>query len=716
MSVDRNFGRTLSGATDLAIDNLRLGNNINSIRINGNSGLPNQVLAKNGTTNKLEWDFAESTTIPDGSITGNKLASNIEISTTGNITGAIITATDKFIQTGTNENTFNGQLRLPAITTLNSGNGITLLNGGNVELFSDDGSTKKIELDGATGTITCVDLDVSGHDGSIAFNDLECNTFEIRSGGGFSFQLSSSVMTFSAGYTISGASTTASLKSLVLNGGSAGADSLLIAGSTETLTDTAGNLGSIILNTGDLDVKTGTGIFRAGVDFLGDSAIDFKDKNDQLIMRISPSSKKIVLDGEYESNKAGTGTPPTDNTYSDWALDLTETTSHAHIGGNLICDGTIFANVEGSITEEVVECQRIELRDATPPVAGDSKLFLATGSYIDFATSSATMGINLQTRSIQNGLSTLLIDGNNANINSKTLYTTGTTALGTDSSTTISIGSTTGSNQILNCMTTTTNIGSTTGTINNITTLNGGTINLNTLTSGNTNVAGQLNVNSGNLNMIGGDINIADFYKIVGDSDYNSDFRHISNIENMNLRGYYNTNTLLGVRTETRILRASAQRNIAIASKPSVSNTTTGLTEITNLNFSGITSESQVCLLEFDMFFRQNKGSPDFYVRIDSATGSSATPYASQSHPKLIINTAVSTESRIYFSVIITGISSNTSVSFFPKFCHTTASSNQAYLMYGEKFGDTTMKLSWLDDNDPEHITITDPYAPADDY
>jgi hypothetical protein len=53
MSIDRNFGRTLSGATDIAIDNLRLGNNINSIRINGNAGLPNQVIGKNGTTGKL---------------------------------------------------------------------------------------------------------------------------------------------------------------------------------------------------------------------------------------------------------------------------------------------------------------------------------------------------------------------------------------------------------------------------------------------------------------------------------------------------------------------------------------------------------------------------------------------------------------------------------------------------------------------------------------
>ena len=45
MSVSRNFGRTLSGQTDLSLDNIRLPNNVNTIKIDGNSGLPNQVLA-----------------------------------------------------------------------------------------------------------------------------------------------------------------------------------------------------------------------------------------------------------------------------------------------------------------------------------------------------------------------------------------------------------------------------------------------------------------------------------------------------------------------------------------------------------------------------------------------------------------------------------------------------------------------------------------------
>lgn len=112
MSVNRNFGRTLSGATDISVDNLNIGNNINAIRINGNSGLPNQVIAKNGTTGKLEWDFVETTSIPDnsienvklkdktiennkikdGTIIGSLMASDIGFSTTGNISAETLRA------------------------------------------------------------------------------------------------------------------------------------------------------------------------------------------------------------------------------------------------------------------------------------------------------------------------------------------------------------------------------------------------------------------------------------------------------------------------------------------------------------------------------------------------------------------------------------------------------------------------------------------------
>jgi len=114
MSVSRNFGRTLSGATDLSIDNIRIGDNVNAIRINGNAGLPNQVIAKNGTTGKLEWDFVESTTIPDNSIENIKLKDktieNNKIKD-GTIIGSLIASDISFSTTGTiNANKFTADV------------------------------------------------------------------------------------------------------------------------------------------------------------------------------------------------------------------------------------------------------------------------------------------------------------------------------------------------------------------------------------------------------------------------------------------------------------------------------------------------------------------------------------------------------------------------------------------------------------------------------
>ena len=415
MSVDKNFGRTLSGATDIAIDNLRLGNNINSIRINGDAGLPNQVLAKNGTTNRLEWDFAETTTIPDGSITGNKLAPNIDISTTGDITGAIITATDKFIQTGTNENSFNGQLRLPAITTLNNGNGLTALNGGNVELFSDTGTTKnlaldgtngdmvifnggdligysdsgttktvdidtstgdikvynplngdeRIELDGSTGNVIinsggrldmflsstlnielngvngvifCRDINIQSHSGLLTLDRLRCDNFNANTitipedppnQGGTDFLLTNNSMTFASPYTIAGITSNATFKSLLLNGGlSAGNFTFGILGRTTTGTDSTGNAGDILMNTGDLTAPVGNITATAG--------------------NIIATNGNITANaGTFKSGKVGSKPAPEDSTYTDWALNLSDTNGHGYIGGNLIVNGTIFGNVNG---------------------------------------------------------------------------------------------------------------------------------------------------------------------------------------------------------------------------------------------------------------------------------------------------------------------------------------------------------------------------------
>ena len=605
MSIDRNFGRTLSGATDIAIDNLRLGNNINSIRINGNAGLPNQVIAKNGTTGKLEWDFVESTTIPDGSITGNKLASNITISTTGNIdaetirantfiapktgnaiveintesgagidinngadirmysdsggtntllldgnTGTITISSNGKIQTygvseimkvlnggeinlyddnsgvsktisivgetGTitcedlNVNNHTGiiefneiktdKLILPingtanceifsngniitngsitggsiagtslasstiitstgSITsggdiTINGGNDLIVNNGGKVDLFTDDGTTRtfdidgstgdlkiynpangnekieldgtsgnviiykggridmfdgggdiSIELNGANGIIDCEDINVLAHTGIISFDNLRCNTFSIPKTTGADFSLTTNSMTFSNPYTINGGSSNATFKTLVLNGGSGVADSLVINGNTITGTDAGGNDGSITMNTGDLtitagelEVVAGNSVFRGGADFVGDNSVDIIDSNSDLQFRLNPSTGDftastgditatagdvIALAGTLRSDKVGSKPAPIDSSsYTDWALTLADTNSHAFVGGNLICNGTIYGNVEGTITEEIIDAQRLNLRaDPSGDTGGDIELNMnvATG-------------------------------------------------------------------------------------------------------------------------------------------------------------------------------------------------------------------------------------------------------------------------------------------------------------------------------------------------
>jgi len=495
--------RTLSGVNSDVIEQLNLPSTIDAILIDGNPGERGQVIAKNETTNKLEWDKVDDISIPINSISGDKLKTDITFTTTGliraneffsnafnypqngaieisinssginmtgagqniitvgNITGAINSATNNFIQTGNSENTFNGQIRTPAITTLNSGVGLTTLNSGNVELFSDAGTTKKLEMDGsngditssgfisggnittagsitATGTsgivgvgtdadtykiildkngeITCEDLNVNNHTGEITFNDLVCNDLECKSfeiltpdSSGFTFQLTNNTMSFSGGYTINGGSANATLKSLILSGGNVGVDTFVLAGSTDTTTDTAGNLGSITMNTGDFTAVSGnvvatagniiatagnviaggelgiTGLstFNGGADFLGNGTIDIKNSSNEIVVRISPIAKSINLDGQYKSIKVGTGTPPTDNTYTDWALDLSgaNNTGHAHVSGNIVCDGVIYGSVEGTITEELVDCQRLTVRtDPTGNTGGLTQILIKTNN------------------------------------------------------------------------------------------------------------------------------------------------------------------------------------------------------------------------------------------------------------------------------------------------------------------------------------------------
>jgi len=87
------FQRTLNGADMINATSLNLPRTENAVRVNGEFGTAGQVLAKD-SNNKLNWSRVDDVEIPDGSIGGSKLKSDISITTTGDITATNITATN----------------------------------------------------------------------------------------------------------------------------------------------------------------------------------------------------------------------------------------------------------------------------------------------------------------------------------------------------------------------------------------------------------------------------------------------------------------------------------------------------------------------------------------------------------------------------------------------------------------------------------------------
>ena len=86
-----NNTRTLSGVNEINVDKINVDNNISAFTIKGNKGLVGQTIQK-GTDNKLKWGFVDDIEIPDGSITGAKLTTDIDIDTSGDIEANTLTA------------------------------------------------------------------------------------------------------------------------------------------------------------------------------------------------------------------------------------------------------------------------------------------------------------------------------------------------------------------------------------------------------------------------------------------------------------------------------------------------------------------------------------------------------------------------------------------------------------------------------------------------
>jgi len=232
---------------------------------------------------------------------------------------------------------------------------------------------------------------------------VRCDTFNANTisipedpvnSGGVDFLLTDSVMTFSNAYTISGVSSNATFKTLTLNGGVS--PSLICLGGLTTGSDTNGNEGNIIMNTGDISLTNGNFLqssltstfitsaettFKNDVEFQGDNHIDFVNKLNNLTLRINNLNGDISsASGDITLGKSGSTPPPTDGTYTDWALNISNNNGHGYIGGNLIVNGTIYGSVEGSITEEVVDCQRLNIRNGG--VSGNTEINMNNNNII----------------------------------------------------------------------------------------------------------------------------------------------------------------------------------------------------------------------------------------------------------------------------------------------------------------------------------------------
>ena len=126
-----NNTRTLSGVNEINVDKINVDNNISAFTIKGNKGLVGQTIQK-GTDNKLKWGFVDDIEIPDGSITGAKLTTDIDIDTSGDIEANTLTAD----------------------TTLNLPNTTTAINiGGDIghgvagQVLAKNSATNKLEWD-----------------------------------------------------------------------------------------------------------------------------------------------------------------------------------------------------------------------------------------------------------------------------------------------------------------------------------------------------------------------------------------------------------------------------------------------------------------------------------------------------------------------------------------------------------------------------------------
>ena len=354
-------------------------------------------------TGDLNIDDIEADTIECNDIfMPQNVGATIQLSqANGNITAIQHTATSSFIQSGTTDNTFNGKIICPILRTLNQNtDAIEVYNGGKVRLYNDAGVTKTIDIDAQSGNITA-DFGLTTLHNTIIDNALIvegngifCEDINISSNG-------------NAPYTISLDGTSGSINAVSLLSTTSTittgtfdmiyADNIEVpkAGVPQVLISSNGQIICQSLDAGSGNITGGnctfgsvgiTGGLAVGTDAsIGGILTQNGAGNNAFTGSITTASlgttsgsissadnisatNDITAGGKIESNNAGVNPPPTGagGGYTDYALNLSQNTSHAYIGGNVILGGTLYGNVEGTITEEHIDAESLRLRPNVP--------------------------------------------------------------------------------------------------------------------------------------------------------------------------------------------------------------------------------------------------------------------------------------------------------------------------------------------------------------
>lgn len=200
---NRNEDRTLSGSTEIYCDILDLPQTINAIRIKNQFGIAGNVLAKNPTTNRIEWanvpiadDAIETDMIKDlavtnakianDTITGDKLNSAINLNTTGALTIGGITTLKGLIlfnNGGASVGSFipsTGTLQIPSGTFTNAlsvGTGGELVVGtGNATFGADAVFGGEVSMTAGGSEVFNMNSHNLTNGGDATFNNLTLNT------------------------------------------------------------------------------------------------------------------------------------------------------------------------------------------------------------------------------------------------------------------------------------------------------------------------------------------------------------------------------------------------------------------------------------------------------------------------------------------------------------------------------------------------------------